>query len=32
MRLEKPLVTPDGNTYGFYRLRLADLYRVNGVR
>ena len=27
------LITPDGSMYGFdYRLRLSDLYTVNGVR
>jgi len=30
---DPPLITPDGSTYGFdYRLRLSDLYTVNGVR
>jgi Tol biopolymer transport system component len=30
---EPPLITPDGATYGFdYRMRLSDLYIVNGVR
>lgn len=30
---DPPLITPDGATYGFdYRLRLSDLYTVNGVR
>ncbi len=30
---EAPVITPDGSTYGFgYRLRLWDLYTVNGVR
>jgi dipeptidyl aminopeptidase/acylaminoacyl peptidase len=30
---DPPLITPDGSTYGFdYRMRLSDLYTVNGVR
>jgi Tol biopolymer transport system component len=30
---DPPLITPDGNTYGFdYRVRLSDLYTVTGVR
>jgi serine/threonine protein kinase/WD40 repeat protein len=30
---DPPIITPDGSTYGFdYRLRLSDLYTVNGVR
>jgi dipeptidyl aminopeptidase/acylaminoacyl peptidase len=30
---DPPIITPDGATYGFdYRLRLSDLYTVNGVR
>ena len=30
---DPPIITPDGETYGFdYRLRLWDLYTVNGVR
>ena len=30
---ELPVITPDGNTYGFdYRVRLSDLYTVTGVR
>lgn len=30
---DPPIITPDGATYGFdYRLRLWDLYTVNGVR
>ncbi len=29
---DPPIITPDGATYGFdYRLRLSDLYTVNGV-
>ncbi|MGA9566484.1 MAG: serine/threonine-protein kinase [Candidatus Korobacteraceae bacterium] len=30
---DPPIITPDGNTYGFdYRVRLSDLYTVSGVR
>ena len=30
---DPPIITPDGNTYGFdYRVRLSDLYTVTGVR
>lgn len=30
---DPPIITPDGATYGFdYRMRLSDLYTVNGVR
>jgi dipeptidyl aminopeptidase/acylaminoacyl peptidase len=30
---DPPMITPDGATYGFdYRMRLTDLYTVNGVR
>jgi hypothetical protein len=30
---DPPIITPDGATYGYdYRLRLSDLYTVNGVR
>ena len=30
---EPPIITPDGAMYGFdYRLRLADLYTISGVR
>jgi hypothetical protein len=30
---DPPYITPEGNTYGFeYRVRLSDLYTVNGVR
>ena len=30
---DPPYITPEGNTYRFeYRVRLSDLYTVNGVR